>query len=185
MDGRSVAAVALRIWGVILLLQALATAPGAVLTTRAAAALPAGQESFIHASQVAFLFQLAAGVILGLCLLLWADSLARVTIPQTESLRVGADASQLLAMALVIVGLFTLIRGLEGLAGLGYMLSQKPRWDETDKLSYLWDRQSETMVRAVVDVLAGAVLVFGRRGLARSWAQVRSVVRTGHGLGSH
>jgi hypothetical protein len=34
-------------------------------------------------------------------------------------------------------------------------------------------------VRAVIDMVAGAILVLGRAGLARAWAQVRSIVKTG------
>jgi hypothetical protein len=178
MDGRGIAAVALRIWGLVLLLGAVAALPGSLLVARASPS-PPEQTEFIRASQNAILFQLAAYAILGLCLLLWADVVARWSIPETPHVQVGIDMSQFLTVGLVLVGVGTLIQGLGDSVVSGYVLMRKPQGDEPGALSYLWERQPETLVRAVVDLVAGAILVLGRAGLARAWAQVRSIVKTG------
>ena len=181
VDGRGIAAVALRIWGVVLLLSAVAAIPGSILAARAAA-WPPEQAAFIRATQNASMFHLAASAILGLCLLLWADGVARLAIPETPHVQIGVDTSQLLTVGLVLVGVGFLVQGLGDSASLAYVLMRKPQGVEIAVPSYLWQQQSETMVRAGVDLVAGATLVLGRAGLTRAWAHVRSIVRTGHGL---
>jgi hypothetical protein len=184
MDGRTVAAVGLRIWGLVLLLEALATVPGVVLAIRAT--LGEGDAArFSHAVQNALLCQVGASAILGLCLLLWAESIARHTLPETAPLQLGVDASQLLSIGLLLVGVVTLIHGLKETAGLAYVLATKPKWVEASASSYLWERESRTVASAAVNVLAGFVLILGRNGFARAWAQLRSIVQTGHGLRKH
>src|SRR5713101_5310117 len=155
MDGRGLAAVALRIGGLILLIGVVATAPRTLLAARAAT-WPGEQAEFIHASQIAYISHLGATVVLALCLLLWANWIAQRAIPETPHVQLGVDASQLLTVGLALVGLVTLIHGLEAAVSLGYMLTGKPKGDETGTLSYLWDRQAETMVKAVVDIVVGA-----------------------------
>jgi len=181
VDGRDVAAVALRIWGVILLLGALAATPGTILLARATP-WPPEQAGFIRTSQNASMFHLGASAILGLCLLLWAEGVARQAIPETRDLHIGVDTSQLLTVGLAVVGVAIFIQGLGEAATLGYVLLRKPPGVEIGTAEYLWERQSENMVKAVVDIGAGAILVLGRAGLARAWAQARSIVTTGHGL---
>ena len=181
MDGRGIAAVALRIWGVVLLLGAVASVPGSILAARAAA-WPPEQAEFIRASQNASMFQLAASAILGLCLLLWADRVAGWAIPETPHAQIGVDASQLLTVGLALVGVGLLVQGLEASASLGYVLMRKPQGVDIGGPSYLWEQHSERMVRAGVDVVAGVTLVLGRAGFTRAWAQVHSFVKTGHGL---
>ena len=182
MDGRTVTAVALRIWGLFLLLGAVAAAPAAVLSIRATSWGGEQMARALYAAQAPFLFQLAATAIVGLCLLLWAESVARRAIPETEPLQFGVNASQLLSIGLTLLGLFILIRGLEAGTSLVHALTQKPPLAEPGTMSYLWDKAPETMARAVVDIVVGAVLVFGRSGFGRAWAQLRSLARTGHGL---
>jgi hypothetical protein len=165
----------------VLVLGAVAAIPGSLLVARAAAS-PPEQAAFVRAAQNASMFHLAASAILGLSLLLWADEVARWAIPETPRAQVGMDASQLLTVGLALVGVGLLVQGVENSASLGYVLMSKPQGVEIGAASYLWERQSEAMVKAGVDVAAGITLVLGRAGLARAWAQVRSIVRTGHGL---
>jgi hypothetical protein len=178
LDARGVAAVALRIWGLILLLGAAVALPGTIVAARATLA-PQEQEAFIRASQIASMLTLGATATLGLCLLLWADSIARVAIPETAHVQVGVDASQLLSVGLALVGIVTFVHGLEDAVWLAYVLSAKPQWAEVGAFSYLWERQSESMVRATVNIVAGAILALGRHGIARAWAEVRSIAQTG------
>jgi len=179
MDGRTVAAVALRIWGLVLLLEAIAAVPASALMVRA---IPVDAEPTRFGRVV--LFQLAASAILGPCLLLWAESIARLTIPETAPLQLGVDAAQLLSIGLLLVGVVTLLQGLKEAPGLAYVLATKPKWVEASATSYLWERESQAVVPAAVNVLAGIILIVGRSRFARAWAQLRSIAQTGHGLGT-
>jgi hypothetical protein len=181
MDGRTVAAVALRIWGVVLLLQALAAVPGVVLAIKATSG-PEESAQFGHAVQNALLCQLGASAILALCLLLWAESIARRAVPETAPLQLGLEASQLLSIGLLLVGVVTLIQGLKDAASLAYALATKPKWVEASATSYLWERECGTVVSAAVNSLAGIVLILGRSGISRAWAQLCSLAQTGHGV---
>jgi len=182
MDGRTVAAVALRVWGVIVLLDAVAAVPQALLAVRAGSWHGEQMAQAFHTAQVQFLFQLAASAILGLCLLIWAEGIARRVIPETAPLQLGVDASQLLSIGVALVGLFTLIRGLETGVGLAYVLATKPKWVDGGATSYLWDSAPERVAQAVSNVMLGVILTLGRSGFGRAWAQLRSLARTGHGL---
>jgi hypothetical protein len=181
MDARGLGAVALRVWGLVLLLTAVLAIP-VVIMGMTAAAYPEEQAGFIRASQMGSLLNLLAATGLGACLLLWADRLARLALPETGPIQLGVDQVQLLSIGLALVGAVTLVGGLEDAAGLGYVLSGKPKWTDMGNTQYLWQRESEAMVRAGVKILAGCVLLLGRSGLARTWAQLRSVARTGRGL---
>jgi len=181
MDARGIGAVALRVWGLILLLSAISVIP-VVVVEMTASAYPEEQASLIRASQMSSLLSLLANVAIGICLLLWAEGLARLALPQTAPLQVGVDQPQLMSVGLALVGAVTLVNGLGDAAGLGYVLSSKPAWGDISNTEYLWARESEAMVRATVNIVAGGVLLLGRNGLARAWAQFRSVARTGRGL---
>jgi hypothetical protein len=181
MDGRGIGAVALRVWGLVLLLGTITVIPGVILSMTAAA-YPEDQAAVIRASQMSSLLHLLAGVALGLCLLLWADGLARLALPDTTLIHLGVSQAELLAVGLALVGAVTLVHGLSDAAGLGYVLRSKPKWGDLSNTQYLWEREAEAMVRAGVNVLAGCVLLLGRNGLARTWAQLRSIARTGRGL---
>jgi hypothetical protein len=181
MDGRDLTAVALRIWGLEVLLDVACVMPRTVLVARVTPS-PPEQGELIRAAQQGDWFNLAVMVILGLCLLLWADVLARLAIPPTPEVRVGVDVGQLLTVGLVLVGVYTLIQGLENTAGAAYVVANKPKGPEVDAFSYVWERKSDEIVKAVVDVLVGLTLVLGRAGLVNTWAQVRSFARTGHGV---
>jgi hypothetical protein len=181
MDARGIGAVALRVWGLVLLLGTISVIP-AVIMSMTAAAYPEDQAALIRAGQMSSLLSLLANVALGLCLLLWADGLARLALPETATIQVGVSQAELLSVGLALVGAVTLVHGLGDAAGLGYVLRGKPKWGDISNTQYLWERESEAMVRAGVNILAGCVLLLGRNGLARTWAQLRSIAQTGRGL---
>ena len=181
MDARGVGAVALRVWGLLLLLTTISAIPVVIMGMRATP-YPDDQAAFIRASQMGSLLSLLANVALGLCLLLWADWVAGLALPETAPIQVGVDQSQLLSVGLALVGAVTLVNGLGDAAGLGYVLQGKPKWGDISNTQYLWERESEAMVRAGFNILVGCILLLGRSGLARAWAEVRSIARTGRGL---
>jgi hypothetical protein len=181
MDARGIAAVALRVWGLILLLSVISALPGVIMGLTASA-YPDEQAAFIRASQVGTLLTLLANAALGAATLLWAETVAKLALPETAPIAVDVDAGQLLSVGLALVGAVTLMCGLEEVAGLGYVLRRKPSGVDLSNTQYLWERDAEAMVRACVKVAAGLILLLGRSGISRSWAQVRSIAQTGRGL---
>jgi len=181
MDARGIATVALRVWGLVLLLGVLSAVPGLIMGFTAAV-YPEEQAGFVRASQIGSLLSLLASAALGAGVLLWAELVAKLAVPQTTAISVGVDAPQLLSVGLALVGAVTLVSGLGEAAALGYVLRTKPIGLDLSNTQYLWERDSEAMVRACVKIAAGIVLLLGRSGLARTWAQVRAIAGTGRGL---
>ncbi len=181
MDARGIGAVALRVWGLVLLLGVITAVP-AVIMGFATPTYPEEQAAFIRASQVSSLLSLLANAALGACLLLWAEPVARLALPESAPISIAVDEHQLLSVGLALVGAVTLVNGVAEAAALGYVLRGKPSGIDMGNTQYLWERESEAVVRACVEIVAGVVLLLGRAGLARGWAQIRSVARTGRGL---
>ena len=87
---------------------------------------------------------------------------------------VKANAYELQSLGFALVGVFVLVQGLQNTAGAAYVLYSRPPFDRTtDSLSYLWARQNQAIVAALVQIVAGALLVFGRTTLARGWSRLR------------
>ena len=172
MDGRSLAETLLKVWGVILLLGAFADLPAQVLMASATVE-PDSQAALIRSAQSASMLALGVSATLGLCLILWGAAIARSIVPEAPRTEVGLQGPQLLAVGLALVGAFALIDGRQELGAVAYVLLTKPEWDETGSMSYVWSRQAEAMVRALVQLIAGAILVLGRDAITRTWARLR------------
>ena len=181
MDARAIAAVALRIWGLVLLLCLITEIPGLILGMTATP-YPDEAAGFIRASQTGSILAALVTTIVVLCVLRWAEWIARRAVPETAAIRLGLDVSQVLSVGLALLGAVTLLSGLEDSAVVGYVLAAKPSWVDGGDMSYLWEHEPQSMVRPGFKILAGVTLLLGRRGFARAWAEVRSVARTGSGL---
>lgn len=79
----------------------------------------------------------------------------------------------LFPVALAILGVWVLLIGLRSAAIVGVEFLVRPKLDETPATSYIWDRQRLALVTAVVDTIAGIVLISGREGIANAWARLR------------
>jgi hypothetical protein len=181
MDARGIGAVALRVIGLVLLVGVISSIPVVVMGFTVESYAPE-HEGFMRASQMGSLLSLLVSTALGVSLLLWAEPLARFALPESATLSIGVDERQLLSVGLALIGALILVHGIEGVASLGYLLLGKPKGIDMGNTEYLWERESEAMVRACVKIVLGVVLLLGRTGLARTWAQIRSIARTGHGL---
>ena len=181
MNARGIAAVALRIWSLVLLLCLITEIPALILGI-AATPYPAEAAGAIRASQTGSILAGLVTAAVAVCVLRWAEWIARRAIPETEAIQLGLDVSQLLSLGLALLGAVTLLSGLEDAAVVGYVLAAKPSWVDGGDLSYLWEHEPQSMVRAGFKILAGVTLLLGRGGFARAWAEVRSVARTGSGL---
>jgi len=171
--------VALRLWGLILLVDAVGLLPGVLLALRATP-WPAEQAELIRAQQYGTIAHLIVLAILAIALLRWADPIAQRAIPATANLEARVTASQLLEVGFALVGVSFLIRGVEQAAVLAYSLPGDR--GSTGAFEYLWEARADGMVTAIVDLFAGLILSLGRAGLAGGWARVRSLVGGGRGL---
>ena len=70
------------------------------------------------------------------------------------------------------VGAYFAISGLANLARLIYGIVRHPKWDETGMFASALQSQHEQLAGAIVQLIAAVILLFGRRGLAATWARV-------------
>jgi hypothetical protein len=172
MDGKTMAAVALRVWALVLLLGVITSIPGTVMVL-GAVPYPPEAAGFIRTTQLASLIESGVTAALALSLLLWGDLLARRAIPHTPTLAVGLDAAQLLAVGATLVGVYVGMRGIAEVTGVAYVVARRP--DQVTGVPYLWENQSRRVIAAAVDIVLGVLLVLGRDGIAATWARLRSV----------
>ena len=172
MAARALAAIALRIWGVVFLVGALTSLPLAVSTfmTRPASQQP----DWFAAQSLALLLNLGVRAIAGVILIAWADRIAAALVRDAGRVVIEADAGDLMALGLFLAGIFFLVWGLEDLAPIIYDTVTRPAWLATDSsLSYAWRSGPAPIVRASVGIVAGLVLIFRRGGLTRAWQGMR------------
>jgi hypothetical protein len=172
MNAKSLAELVLKVWGVILFLGALTSLP-ATLWMFGAAPTSDPQNALMRASQMYYVLNVAVQALAGFAVLVWADKIVALFESDTTPLQIQATGAELQVLGFALVGVFVLIGGLQNAAGAAYALFSMPKFDQADRWSYMWERQGEAMVKAVVEVVAGALLVFGREALVRGWSRLR------------
>ncbi len=118
------------------------------------------------------MIQVAAGI----AVVVWADRITNLIESDTAPLHIDASARDLQVLGFALVGVFVLLHGLQNIAATAYVWFSKPGWphlDQADSLSYLWSRQSDAIVRALVQVIAGPLLIFGPKTIATAWSRLR------------
>jgi hypothetical protein len=170
MSAKTLAELALKIWGVVLLLGALFSLPAALWMTWI---VPTGepQAGFIRASQIGYLLSVVVQALAGIVVLVWADRIVALFESNDTPLQIDMSSAQLQVLAFAILGVFILIDGLQNAAAAGYALFTRP--EQVDTVSYMWARQGESMIKGAVKIAAGAFLVFGREAVARGWSRLR------------
>src|SRR5687767_10055990 len=105
MNGRTLIGVALKIWGLILLVNAVADAPGTLVM--AAATRGTGPDvDLTRASLLGSVLIIIAHALAGGALVAWSDRLAGLVCHETPPLRLGIDALQAQVLGFALVGLF-------------------------------------------------------------------------------
>jgi hypothetical protein len=169
MTARTLAAIAFRVWGVVLLVGALVSSAAQLATFTMTP--PVAEATFYRA---AWIVTLAGPGVIGLALLVLADRVARWVVPESAPLAIDAGPSDLVAIGFAIAGIFILVSGLQDVASIVYAALTKPNWLTAEsRSSYIWGQQQVAIVRVVVEVAAGVVLILGRNGLARAWWWLR------------
>lgn len=159
MNGKALAEVALKTWGLILIVSLLFNTPFVLMFL---ANMMDGDE------QAAILITNFLGqIILGFCLLRWGGNLAQRWIPDTPELRLEVNATDLRSISFAIVGLFLLVSGLGVVTKvlLGFFFSSS--WDDFTVWAYLSGKLDGEFVIALVQIPAGMILVFGWSSIAR------------------
>ncbi len=170
MSAKTLAELALKVWGVVLLLSSLFSLPAALWTVWI---VPAGdpQAAFIRASQIGYILSVTVQALAGVVVLVWADKIVALFESDVTPLQIEVSSAQLQVLALAIVGVLVLVDGLKNAAAAAYVLLTKPEQDDT--VSYMWARQGEAMIKAVVQIAAGALMVLGREAVVRYWLRLR------------
>jgi len=173
MTAKTLAELALKVWGVMLILEALSSLP---TTLWALATFPAAgdeQAALMHTSQAGILISIAVRGVIGLAVLVWADALVRLFEDSEVPLEVTASPREVGALAFAVVGVFVLVSGLQSAAFPGYVWFTTRGLDLTGSSQYFWERQGETLARAAVQVAAGTFLLVGSEAVLRGWRKVR------------
>jgi len=172
MNGRSLATVGLKTWGIVLVVSAIGSLPATLLMATVSPGIDA-QAGIIRASQVGSILNAVVHALIGGAVVVFAGRISDAILPDTPPLHLSVTTGELQTLAFALVGVVVLVDGLREVAAAAYVLLNKPRSDQGDSLSYLWVRQRESIVRAVVQTSAGVLLVFGRNVLARGWSHLR------------
>jgi hypothetical protein len=171
MTAKSLAELALKIWGVIMLVGALTALPvnlamlGAFGTADAPDALFRTSQTVSTAATVFHAF-VAFGLIL------WCDRIVDWIVPEGPTLRIAIRESELRAVAFAVIGLSVFLDGAQNAAVVAFTLYSKPSI-ESETWSYLWTRQRDSLIRAVVQLVAGFLLLGGRAYAADIWTRMR------------
>jgi hypothetical protein len=144
MNAKTLAELALKVWGALLVLGAVLSLPSALWMVWT---VPPGdaQAAFMRASQVGYMLNLVVQAVTGIVVLVWADRIVGLFESDVTPLDIDISNAQLQVLAFAVVGIFVLIDGLQNAAAAGYVLLTKP--DQADTWSYMWARQGEGLTK--------------------------------------
>lgn len=174
MTPGALAAFAMRVWGVALLGQALATVPITLFLATLAARGVIGNVP-------ARLPGLVAQLLAALAVMFFAEPIARRALPEAFSGDAVSDAAQIFIVALTLAAVFLIADGLQNVAAAGYVLATRPRGPlrlgAFPVPEQLWERSRELVARSIAEMSAGVAILFRER-LVRTLAAARRA-RTG------
>lgn len=173
MHAKGLAELALKIWAVMLIVQAFLALPAALsmLTLVANSASP--QDLLIRATQRGHVFNLVIYAVSGIALLIWADKVVALFESDTTPLQIGVTASDVQILGFALTGIFFLVGGLQNAAAVALVFITKPPLDPDDIREFFWEHHGEAMIKAVIQIAAGVLLIFGRTTIARGWSTLR------------
>jgi len=173
MTAKSLAELALKVWGVMMIVGALTALPVNLAMMGAVDGGADAQAALFRTSQIVSSAALGFRAFVALGLIVWSDRVVDWIVADGPSLRIAMRAPEARALAFAVVGLVVLLDGLENAAVVAYTLYSKPAI-ESETLSYLWNRQRDSLVRAVVQLVAGFLLLGGRDYVVGLFSRMRS-----------
>jgi hypothetical protein len=174
MQTRSLGSVALKTWAVILLVSSVLSV--ATIISQLSASPRGTQRHLWVIGSVWNTGYVVLSVIVALLLLKYADRLSEKLYPPEEA-ALPVDVRQLEQAAFGTVGVYFIVTGIRAVAAAVFQLATRPAL-ETETLGYLWRNQPQTIVDGAVQLVAGLVLLLGRRGFAVVFTSLRSYSRS-------
>jgi hypothetical protein len=172
MTNRSLGRAVFRIWGLIWLISGCLALPVAVaqLVTRPMAD-PGMTRYMRFGSVMSIAIYLAGGAVMFLA----AARLSALAFRVEEPLNLGVDAVALQAVAISILGLYFVVHAVPGVVSAIQALIQKPAWNQDSSSGYLWQRQRDNLLGAVVQLVVGVAIFLGGGALSRAWHRLHSL----------
>ena len=177
MSTRAFAAVLLKVWGVLCLMWGtigLANSIAEWVMQPYSSNDPNMQRFSLFLSAASTLITLGVAFVL----LKYGDMVAGALVRTDDRFSFGLSPMQLEAVLLGVLGAYLAVAGFRQVAVIGYTLIRRPAWDQTGALAYVWHNQEREVAGAAIDLLAGLLLLFGRKGIAAGWARL-------HPMGEH
>ena len=169
MNARSLATVLLRTWSIIAIVQAVVAIPQAVALSWAVTA-GGGDPAAVRSAGIAQIVGTALLFILATGLFAGARSLTAYIVAEENLPSVQDETLQQVAFG--TLGAYMLVLGLRQIGGLAFEWYARPVY-ESDQFAYLWRTVPQNVVQSAVQIVAGAALLAGRRGLSRSVQRIR------------
>lgn len=166
MSVRKLTEIVLRIWGLMLLVRVVAYVPVTLMMLFSGRG-GAGAEA-MRASQFGNLAGTALLAAAGVILLVFAPAIA-ARLAGEETIATNVTARDAFAVGAILLGIIFLVSGAKELVGAAYTLALKPGWDETRSMAYVWERHAQMLPGAIVEIIAGALLLARRRTYAERW----------------
>lgn len=163
MTARNLAALLLRLWGLLSIIEIGVSSPN-LLVSLAASSTPQ-QEHFMRAAFWTQSVSVALGLIAGIVVLVAGSSIARWIVPDDQPLATSMTARQLFLVLIAILGFYFIVNGVQDAARLGALVAGKG-YDETPMLQYLQMHNADALSGAVFNAIAGVALILGRHKLA-------------------
>ena len=175
MSGRTLAQVLLRVWGVMLIVWAVASIGNVLLFMVPKDML--GNAPW-RVSGAAAIVHMLVYLIAGVFLVRNGDRVGAWLASDIDEQGPPASASAVELVAFRVIGLYFLIAGVRALVGMIASVAVSPRWDETGHLASVLTAQSGSVAMAVVELAAGAFLIWRVDQIVawfgRGWRAVRS-----------
>jgi len=173
MNAKTPAELALKVWGALRIVEALASLPTALLVASTAVGSGSPDAALFRGSQIGFILGVVIQALAGLAVMLYADRMVAWFEADTTPLNIGMDVEDVATLAFALLGVSVLISGLQRAAVPAYAFFGGVPLPADERLRYLWERHTETLVQASIQIAAGAFLVFGRRTAVATFLRVR------------
>jgi hypothetical protein len=171
MNSTTLSQVIIRVWGVFLVVAALASIGNFLFF------LENGGGQW-RSSAAAAALHILITFIAGVSFVRYGDQIGKWLASDLPESGPPSSALEILAVAFAVLGAYFLVIGLRSGAVVGIELLTKPKWDGTTPAAYVWERQREAIVVSAVDALAGIILLFGRQNIATGWSRWWHILRS-------
>ncbi|HYC91721.1 MAG TPA: hypothetical protein VEO54_21055 [Thermoanaerobaculia bacterium] len=122
----------------------------------------------MRASQLGNLAATALVVASGVILLVFAPAIA-ARLAGEETVTTSITARDAFLVGAILLAVAFLVSGAKELVSAAYTLAMKPSSDERRSMSYVWERHAQIIPGAIVELIAGVLLLSRRRAYAERW----------------